>query len=128
MRHRFGVSVVVLLVLGLLGPATAGAAPKVAAPFAVSGTPGRITEGPDGNVWVLISGSGDGTDIAKVEPDGTVTEYDSDDLSNAVGITSGPDDRIWVTKFQAVASFDPADPTVVDVTPITEVSGQDIVV
>jgi virginiamycin B lyase len=128
MRHRFGVSVVVLLVLGLLGPATAGAAPKVADTFAVSGTPGRITEGPDGNVWVLISGSGDGTDVAKVEPDGTVTEYDSDDLSNSVGITSGPDDRIWVTKFQAVASFDPADPTAVDVTPITEVSGQDIVV
>ncbi len=127
MRYRLRVSLVVPLVLGLLGSASAQAAPKVADTFALSGTPGRITEGPDGNVWVLISGSGVGNDIARVEPDGTVTEYDSDDLSNAVGIATGPDDRIWVTKFQAVAGFDPADPTVVDVTPITDVSGQDIV-
>src|SRR4029079_2835362 len=122
MRHRFGVSLVVLIALGLLASASAAAAPKVDDTFALSGTPGQLTEGPDGNVWVLISGSSESNEIAKVEPDGTVTEYDSDDLANAKGIATGPDDRIWVTKFQAVAGFDPADPTVVDVTTITDVS------
>ena len=128
MRHRFGVSVVVLIALGLLGSTSAEAAPEVADTFAVSGMPGRITEGPDGNVWFLISGSGDGNEVGMIEPDGTVTEYDSDDLANGVGITTGPDDRLWVTRFQAVASFDPADPTVVDVTSITDVAGQDIAI
>lgn len=128
MRHRFGVSLVVLIALGLLGSASAQAAPKVADTYAVSGMPGRITEGPDGNVWFLISGSDDDNEIGMIEPNGTVTEYDSDDLSNGVGITTGPDDRLWVTKFQAVASFDPADPTTVDVTSITDVAGQDIVI
>ncbi len=128
MRHRFGVSLVVLIALGLLGSASAQAAPKVADTFAVSGMPGRVTEGPDGNVWFLISGSDDDNEIGMIEPNGTVTEYDSDDLSNGVGITTGPDDRLWVTKFQAVASFDPADPTTVDVTSITDVAGQDIAI
>lgn len=123
---RIPIPVLVVLFAGLLVSAAAEAAPKVNGTFDVSGTPGRITEGPDGNVWVLLSGGNN--EIAKVEPDGTVTEFDSDDLNGAVGITTGPDNRLWATKFQAVASFEPADPTVVDVTAITDVAGQDIVV
>lgn len=126
MRSGIGVSLLVVLAT-LAGAAPAAAAPELADTFDLSGTPGRITEGPDGNVWVLIAGSGAGNEIARVEPDGTVTEYDSDDLSGATGITTGPDDRLWVTKFQAVASFAAADPTNVEVTPIAAVSGQDIV-
>ena len=128
MRTGMRVSLLVVLLASLLAAASAQAAPKVEDTFDVSGTPGRITEGPDGNVWVLLSGSGLGNDIAKVEPNGTVTEFDSNDLDNAVGITAGPDDKLWVTKPQAVASFDPGDPTVVDVTAVAAIgTAQDIV-
>jgi virginiamycin B lyase len=126
MRRCAGISLLLALA-SLLAAGPAGAAPTVADTFDLSGQPGRITEGPDGNVWVLLSGSSDNNEIARVEPDGTVTEFDSNDLSNAVGITTGPDGKLWVTKSQAVGSFDPADPTNIDLTPITQVSGQDIV-
>ncbi len=119
------VSLVLALAISLIGAASAAAAPKVDGTFDLTGVPGRITEGPDGNVWVLLSGSAN--EIARVEPNGTVTEYDSDDLNGAVGIAKGPDDRLWVTKTGAVASFDPADPTVVAVTAIAAVAAQDIV-
>ncbi|MDO8185357.1 hypothetical protein Q5424_06740 [Conexibacter sp. JD483] len=89
------------------------AAPAVAAPavdgdFPVSGTPGQLTLGPDGNIWVTLS-SGDG-DIAKIAPDGRVEEFRDAKLNGAVGIVSGPDGRVWLTEPGRFVSFSPADP------------------
>jgi len=67
-----------------------------------------MTRGPDGNVWVVLSGGP--PDVAKVSPSGTVTEYDPPDVSGAVGITAGPDGKLWVTQTGGVARFSPADP------------------
>lgn len=86
----------------------AAAAPAVDGEFAVDGTPGPLTLGSDGNVWVTLSG-GD-ADIAKIAPDGTVTSYRDARLSNAGGIVSGPDGNLWISRTDEIVRFAPADP------------------
>jgi streptogramin lyase len=89
--------------------APASAKPKVNGEFAVSGvgTNNDLTRGPDGNVWVTLDQT---NDIAKITPDGTVTEYNPANVTSPIGITSGPDGNLWVTQSGGVASFSPADP------------------
>ncbi len=98
-------------VLGLAGIAAtpATAAPKVNGKFAVSGvgTNNELTKGPDGNVWVTLDQT---NDIARIKPNGKVTEYDPANVSNPTGITTGPDGQLWVTQNGGVASFSPEDP------------------
>ena len=102
-------AVAVAAVAALL-PAAASAAPAVNGVFDLSGTPGQLTEGPDGNVWITLSGSGLGNDLAKVTPQGVVTEYDPADVAAPVGIASGDDGNLWVTQAGGVAKVPPADP------------------
>jgi virginiamycin B lyase len=104
---------VTLMVFGCafaIAAPTASAKPSVSGKFAVSGVPGQITQGPDGNIWVTLSGSSAGNDIAKVTPAGVVTEFDPADVTSPVGITSGPDGNIWVTQAGGVAKIPPAAP------------------
>jgi len=104
-RIRTPFATLAALALAALVPAAASAAPKVDGEFAVSSTPGQLTQGPDGNIWAVV-----GTKIARVAPDGTVTEFDPADVETAVGITSGPDGNLWVTQTNGVAKIPPADP------------------
>ena len=99
---------------GVLGIATFAAAPASAKPkvdgkFDVSGvgTNNEITKGPDGNIWVTLDQT---NDIAKITPQGQVTEYDPANVSSPVGIARGPGKTLWVTQSGGVAIFDPADP------------------
>src|SRR5262245_16585588 len=92
-------------VAAALVPGVASEAPAVPGQFDVSKQPGQLTLGPDGNVWVLI-----GSDIAKVQPNGTVTEYNPDKLDGATGITAGPDGNLWATDTKKVVKIPPADP------------------
>ena len=93
----------------LVAPSAALAAPKIDGEFTVSGTPVRLAQGPDGNIWVTLSGGGN--KLAKVTPAGVVTEYNPVNITGApVGITKGPDNLMWVTDTGHVAKFDPADP------------------
>ncbi len=87
----------------------ASAAPKVDGEFAVSGvgTNNELTTGPDGNIWVTLDQT---NDLAKITPDGTVTEYNPANVTAPIGITAGPDGNLWVTQAGGVASFSPADP------------------
>ena len=90
--------------------APAAADPVVAGEFTVSGVGAnnQIAPGPDGNMWVTLdSGT---NDVAKIAPDGTVTEYNSANMSNPVGIAAGPDGNMWVTQTNGVARFAPGDP------------------
>lgn len=89
----------------------AAAAPKVNGIFDLSGSPKYLTQGPDGNIWTTLSGSGVGSDVARITPDGTVTEFDAPSLSGSVGITTGPDGNLWVTRAAAIAKVPPGDPT-----------------
>jgi streptogramin lyase len=86
-----------LLAALALAPATASAAPAVSGEFptvgTLSGGPKHLTQGPDGNIWVVL----DSAKLAKVTPDGAVTEYATSNLVNPIGITTGPDGNLWVT-------------------------------
>jgi streptogramin lyase len=110
-RRRERIGAVALLALAvLLLPAAADARPRLAGVFDLSGTPGQIAKGPDGNVWVTISGSGDNSTLARITPGGNVTEYEPANLVNPVGITSGPDGNLWFTRNGGVVRVDPDDP------------------
>jgi streptogramin lyase len=95
-------------VLALL-PASAAAEPKLDGEFPVTKQPRYLTAGPDGNVWVALQDR-----VAKVAPDGTVTEYDPQKVTFPTGIATGPDGNLWVTQSNGVARFSPADPLAAD--------------
>ena len=105
-------SVLLVLASVLLGliATTAHAAPAVDGEFAVSGKPGYIALGPDGNVWAVLSGSALNNDVARISPAGVVEEFDVPNLAGAVGIAAGPGNSLWVTRPAKVASFSPENP------------------
>ena len=93
----------------LAAPSTALAVPKVDGEFPVSATPGHLALGPDGNIWVTLSGAGN--KLARVTPAGAVTEYNPANITGLpVGIVAGPDGKMWVTETGKVASFTTTDP------------------
>jgi virginiamycin B lyase len=100
-------------------PAAASAAPTLNGEFAAGGKPGQIAQGPDGNMWAVLSTN---HDLAKIAPDGTVTNYDANDIAGAVGITTGPDGNMWVTQTGGVAKFSTADPTAATKTAIAAIT------
>ena len=70
---------------------------------ALTGLPllGRITAGPDGNVWFTEPGDYDhpGEKIGRIDPSGNVTEFTTPSAgSMPSGITAGPDGNIWFTE------------------------------
>ena len=111
----------VLAVLAL--PGTALAAPALNGEFAVSDQPQRIATGPDGNVWVTLAGA----KLARVQPDGTVTEFPLPaTTAGAEGIATGPDGNLWIEATNAVIRVNPASPAAGQSFPISPLSGQAI--
>ncbi len=128
MRRTKGALTAVLTAVLLAVAATpAAAAPQVNGVFDLPGGPKYITEGPDGNVWVVLDGTGAlGEDIAKITPAGVVTGYNSATYNNPVGIAAGPDGNLWLTQPNGVVRVDPADPanpTAFPVASITDARG-----
>lgn len=72
------------------------------------GTNNQIAAGPDGNMWVTLSGGG--TDVARLTAAGVVTEFDLPGVAGPVGVTSAAG-QVWLTQANGVVRFDPADPT-----------------
>jgi streptogramin lyase len=110
MRGRARLIPVLVLAVAAAWPGSAEAKPRLAGVFDLTGTPGQITRGPDGNIWVTISGSGDNNTLARIRPNGNVTEYAPAELLNPVGIGRGPDGNIWCTRNGGVVRVDPDDP------------------
>jgi virginiamycin B lyase len=104
-------TLVVAICLVLLATGRAQAAPVVDGEFDLTKNPQRIAQGPDGNMWVTFAGNGLGNEIARIAPNGAVTEYDNDSLAGATGIVTGPDGKLWVTISTKVVRFDPSSPT-----------------
>jgi virginiamycin B lyase len=98
-----------LVVLAL--PGVASAAPAFDTAFDVSGMPQRLVLGSDGNIWFTLAGSSDSKEFGKVTPGGTVTEYDAPGDLAVVGITTGPDGKLWMSAPNNVVEVDPANPT-----------------
>ena len=109
-RHRARAVGLAALALALLVPAASDARPRVAGVFDLSGVPGQIAKGPDGNMWVTISGSSDSKNLARITPGGNVTEYEPANLVNPAGITAGQDGNLWFTRNGGVVRVDPGDP------------------
>mgnify|MGYP001030715542 FL=1 len=93
----------------LLLAGAAEAKPKLAGTFQLSGQPGQIAASPPGAAWVVIKGSSQGNDIARVRPNGTVAEFDL--AVSPVGIEIGPDGNVWVTHANGVTKVNPANPS-----------------
>jgi streptogramin lyase len=112
---RRGVALTVALGLAATVPSLpAGSAPAAAAPalggtFPLTAQPEQLTAGPDGNMWVALSGSTD--DLAKVTPSGAITYYDLGGVSGLGALTVGPDQNLWATVNNGVVRIPPADPT-----------------
>ena len=70
-------------------PATPGSYPAAAA------------AGPDGNVWVTFYKR---SRIARVQPDGTITEFPLPAGREPLALTIGSDDRLWITDQVAATS------------------------
>lgn len=103
-----------------LAPAAAGAVPAVDGVFDLNGSPRHLTLGPDGNVWVALDGLT--YDVARVEPNGTVTGFTTAAITFPVGIATSADGRLWVTQPNGVAHFLPGDPASARAVPIAAIS------
>ncbi len=111
-----------LVVTSIVGSQPARAAAQVDGTFAVTsvGTNNQITTGPDGNMWATLD---DATkNVARIAPDGTVTEYDLTGVTLPVGIAAGADGNLWVTFTGGVARFAPSNPTATATFVIAEIS------
>jgi streptogramin lyase len=90
----------------------AAAAPSVTGHFPIppiDGSNTKIAAGPDGNMWLPVK---DGVeDVARIAPDGAVTEFELNGIEGPTGIAVGPENLLWVTAINKVASFSPSDPT-----------------
>ena len=110
MPRRGALASILALLIALTTATAANAKPRFAGAFDLSGMPGQIARGPDGNAWVTISGSGDNNTLARIQPNGTVTEFAPAAVVNPVGITSGPDGNLWLTRNGGVIRVPPAAP------------------
>ena len=86
--------------------ASAQAAPVVNGIYTVGGTPSKLAEGSDGNVWVVVDGSG----LTRFSPSGAKQEFPLAGVTGAKGITSGPDGNLWLTATNAIVKVPPANP------------------
>lgn len=119
---RLLLSTLALLVGAALAPALAAAAPAVDGEFALTGKPVHLAPGPDGNMWVAMSDSTGGNDLAVVTPAGAVTEFDLPVIINANGIVTGPDGNLWATHSGGVFRFATSDPRGGRDFPVAEIS------
>jgi virginiamycin B lyase len=91
-------------------PAGAQANPRPAGTFDLSGQPKLLAQGPDGNIWVTLTGSSLNNTLARIKPNGAVKEYDPPAVVNPVGIVAGPDGNLWLTRNGGVIRVPPDDP------------------
>jgi streptogramin lyase len=119
-------TVAALLLAALLSAPAALAAPHVefAKPMAGVTTNDQLVAGPDGNIWVALADA-----VARVTPDGTVTEFKSADLGNKLGSPEGGiaagGGAIWVSQppvgFQSILKITPGNPPVATSFPVTDI-------
>lgn len=110
LRRTSTFALLATLALMLVGAGSAVAAPAVSGEFQLQtelNSNNKLVQGPDGNMWVTLNGP---KDVAKITPDGVVTEYDLA-IEGASGITVAGGE-IWVSRNGGVTQFKTGDPEV----------------
>ena len=118
--------VTVLVATGMtvpLVPGPAAADPVLNGEFPVSAVSSnnQLAAGPDGNMWVTLDGVA--ADVARITPAGVVTEFNSANMTNPIGITAGPDGNLWTASVDKVLKISPADPAAPTVFSGTGITG-----
>ncbi len=76
---------------------TAGVVTTIPLPVPVDGTGNHIANGPDGNVW-FTAGGAYGALVGRVTPAGVITEFSAGQMGGLLGIATGHDGYIWLTR------------------------------
>jgi streptogramin lyase len=116
--QRLVLAAALLTTLALLLASPAAAAPTFGGAFDVSDQPGQIARGPDNNLWVVL----DNNKLARITPNGTVTEFTPAALNNPKGIASGPDGNLWLTQPNEVVKVPPGDPDAAEDFPVAAIA------
>jgi virginiamycin B lyase len=77
------------------GGAVTEVAELTVAPGPLEGKLGEIAAGPDGNLWVTEPGS---EEIARITPQGVVTQFSEGITGEPVSIAAGPNESLWFTE------------------------------
>ena len=85
---------------GLIARVTPAGVITAFTPATPGSYPSGATAGPDGNVWVGLYGA---AKVARVQPDGTITEFPLPTGRRPLDLTVGGDGRLWIAD-QNVAS------------------------
>lgn len=114
-------AVAIACALALVCVSSAAAAPKIDGVFPVPGfgTNNKLVAGPDGNMWVTLSGVGN--DVARITPSGEVKEFDLENVETPSGIAVDNTGNLWITQNGGVAKFSPSNPEKTVTQPIPEV-------
>jgi len=64
-------------------------------PIPTGSQPISVTFGPDGNFWFTLQNS---SQVARITPDGVITEFRTPTLSFPYAITPGPDGNVWFSE------------------------------
>ena len=99
------------------GLANAGQAADPITEFDIPNSTGRpqgMAAGPDGNLWVTLTG---GSKVVRITPDGKITDFAVPVPKGHLlqGITAGPDGNVWFTS--------PTDNTIRRISPKGELNG-----
>jgi virginiamycin B lyase len=106
-------------------PATAAAKPHLGDTINLTGKPGRIARGPDGNIWVLTDDMN--KPLVRISPSGRKKGFDPAALGSATGLTAGPDGALWATQTNEVVRIPVNNPENADDFTINAIGGaQDI--
>ncbi len=94
---RRPVHLISLLALGLIffAPSQAAEAKSRSFPIPTGSQPIAITRGPDGNFWFTLQNS---SQVARITPQGVITEFHTPTFSFPNDITPGPDGNIWFSE------------------------------
>jgi streptogramin lyase len=75
--------------------ASAAQAKTRAFPIPTGSQPISITLGPDGNLWFTLQNS---SQVARITPEGVITEFQTPTFSFPIDITPGPDGNVWFSE------------------------------
>ncbi|MBA2435049.1 MAG: hypothetical protein M3480_00815 [Verrucomicrobiota bacterium] len=94
-RRFFWTRLALGLALAALAEGSAAQARSRSFPIPTGSQPISITLGPDGNFWFTLQNS---SQVARITPQGVITEFTTPTFSFPFDITPGPDGNVWFSE------------------------------